>query len=179
MVITIENIKPELDKIIKKMKHDSLQFGLVAHCGYKTEPLGKHIAESFHCETVRLDSLQRSKIHPRLSIILNKIYKYFPTRLLYSLSLKYQDIYLSNTQHLPSTQCIPFAITTYSKQLPILIIDDTVFTGNTLEAWKHKIQSLNPHLNIITCSLTVTGTYIPNYYYLKEWRPFEWKQIGM
>ena len=61
--------------------------------------------------------------------------------------------------------------------LPILIVDDNVFTGKTLETWKSRFNRRNK--DAVTFAITKTGDYSPDYCCLNGWYSFDWAPLGI
>ncbi len=177
MKLTFEELVEDLERTYEQMKSDDLRIGLVAHIGDATEPIGNYFANAFNCDIIHLPSIKRKGKNQTLTNLVNNISPHLPEFILRIISYQYKRIYRSSEKLFPGDDDLD-ELSKYEKDSPILLVDDNSFTGKTLELWKQKIKGITGKL-VWTYSITVTGSYEPDYYSIKGWRSFEWRPIGI
>ncbi len=181
-MLTLENLLPQLEFQYSKMLKDGIQVGLVGYIGCTPAELGEFFADRFRCDSINLASTEIGN-NPRFFLKAARIFRKAVSRLpCYSEPILragaevYKAISKRDTRVFPKT--IPLEIRDYHKNLPILLVDDDSFTGRTLEFWKSATQE-HAGVQAYTFTITTVGDYRPDYFCMDQWRPFEWRPIGV
>jgi len=177
MKLKFSDMLSDLDRVRDEMESDNVDIGLVAHVGNTTEKLGSYFANSFDSKLIYLPSMNRKGKNQNLANRLNALYAHLPEFVLKPLSHLYRNLYRISEWEFPE-DFDNEELTQYRGESSILVVDDNSYTGNTLGSWKQKISELMPN-DVITFSVTVTGSYRPDYHCFEGWRSFEWRRIGI
>jgi hypothetical protein len=168
-MLSFEEVKKDLEKISLSESPD-----IVAHVGEKSERLGRVFAERFQSDMVCLPSLNVKGYTPRLKKFTNRALRCLPEAVLRELSIKYKKWIQKTNLVLPED----FDMGCVRGDKTLLLVDDSTFTGNTMEFWKRKIKDSSDG-EVYTFSITVNGDYRPDYFCTDEWQPFDWRPVGI
>tara|TARA_B100001971_G_C18135736_1_gene507492 strand:+ start:154 stop:687 length:534 start_codon:yes stop_codon:yes gene_type:complete len=177
MKLNFSDLEKDLEAVCEQMVADMVNPEVVGYIGSKTEFIGDFFADRFDCESVYLPSLHVNGHTRAAKKMLNAMLRHFPERALVPIS----NIYKKYIQS--ASRCIPEGFTldgslNYEGDSPILLVDDSAFTGETLDAWKQEVEKTTGK-KVYTFSITVIDGYRPDYYCIEDWRPFEWRPIGV
>lgn len=176
MALGFEDIVEELDKTYQQMKFDGIKIGLIAYIGGTPEQIARYFSERFCCEYVNIPSTGIKKNLNNYVKLANPIYRHFPEFFRKPLSLVYKYI------RKRSETCFPndfnFNEVLHNNDLAVLLVDDSTFTGKTLDFWKSTIKQ-NTGKEVYSFSITVVGNYTPDYFCFEKWHSFAWRPIGV
>ena len=172
-MLRYKDIVPYLENVSFDMERNGLRVDLVAHLGDKTKKLGDYFADFFNTPNVELPSLLRPRRNRILAGFLNYAYHFFPESVLRLLSKQYKRIYQGDDRVLKKDFELEKVIDGHKS---ILLVDDNAFTGKTFENWKKLMER---EIDIHTFSITINGSYKPDYFCLAGWHSFEWRRIGI
>ncbi|MEK6897516.1 MAG: hypothetical protein AABW93_03225 [Nanoarchaeota archaeon] len=175
MTIRYKDIRKNLDDVFTRMNSDGLEIGTVVNLGTGTEQLGLYFSDRFGCKKTQLPSVIRKGRNRKLAHILNSSYPYFPEFALKLLSYGYRRLYSGSERIIPDISLKGMLSDT---GLPVLLVDDNCFTGNSLNLWKTRIEN-ETKIRVKTFAITVTGNFRPDYFCFEGWHSFEWRPIGI
>lgn len=168
-MLTFEDVKKDLENISL-----SESPRLVAHVGEKSERIGSFFAEQFNAGLICLPSLDLKSYSPKLKKITNTALRFLPESVLRRLSKSYKQWIRKIDLVLPED----FDLSVISGNDSVLLVDDSTFTGNTMEFWKKRIRDSSDG-RVYTFSITVNGDYHPDYFCSEEWQSFAWRPLGI
>ena len=177
MGVSIADLSQDLGKVVDKIKLDGLRVDAVAHIGNSaTEDLGMFFSERFDCPSLPLDSPNREGRIRLFTSFINKAYFHLPTWALEAIAEKHRNLHKKARYYcdpLSESEILPFG-----ESPSILLVDDNVYTGKTLELWKTKLYNVGSS-RVTTFAITATGDYLPDYYCTTDWISFSWRPIGV
>jgi hypothetical protein len=177
MKLTVDDLRKDLESVCAQITADERDIGLVAYIGGVPEEIGDIFAAKFDCEAINLPStkVDTNCLPPKR--IRSFVNSYLPSFLLWGLSYIYRWVSRTN-ERIPPDDFDITNLMTGRQDSAVLLVDDNVFTGRTMEYWKSQIER-NTGRTAYTFSITTLDGYCPDYHCIDGWRSFEWRPIGV
>lgn len=174
--MSIEGAVRATEAAAAKMTAESMRFGLVAYVGGIPEEIAASFASVFGCPLAHLPSLGTHRQYPTTVKVANLIYLHLPHAFRRPMSWIYRGFRLVNKSKLPTGY--RFEPIWRADDSPVLLVDDSCLTGETLRFWKRMISE-NCSRPVVSFTLTATGRVKPDYYHSRKWRSFAWRPVGL
>jgi len=174
MALTLEEALNLTKDITSRIRADNKTFSLVCTIGGTPKEFGEYLAREFSCDYTPIPS---TGIQTQLKVVLRATQRYaksLPEPLRYPLAKIYQEVRRRSPTIYPS-YCS--SLLSRGGEGNVLLFDDDVNTGNTIQFWKDEFGKVKRQT--YSATLTSVGAYKPDYLGLPAWRSFEWRAIGV